>query len=127
MPNYELATRYVCEAMGKYIIPNGNSTLVPGAHGQLRYFRPHESIADAWVLVEWIQRNNAGWRFSILGGDTSDSGFFGWRAEFFGHFAAAQNYGQRHASTRAVAASLAIFLAACKVLLTDEQLKECGI
>src|SRR4051812_27764622 len=60
------------------------------------------SIADAWRVVAEIQRRFPGWRFSLLGGDTSYGYWypggigtdamvdksrrevFGWRASFFG-------------------------------------------
>jgi hypothetical protein len=72
-------------------------------------------------LVEQIQKDRPGWRFSLLGGDvcfgykTDKKGkhvrkngslvvdkkkkaAFGWRAEFFGHEDPSKDYGQRHAS-----------------------------
>ena len=84
-------------------------------------------IAAAWEVVAKVQRQNSGWRFSILGGDVS-MGYlggdvyrgvdedsreaFGWHAEFFGHIDPRLNYGQRHGEAYAETPALAICLAA---------------
>lgn len=74
-----------------------------------------------WKLVEQIQKQRPGWRFSLLGGDkeygyrTNKDGSlkrdrkrnimvveilipFGWRAEFFGHHDPRKDDGRRHSS-----------------------------
>lgn len=83
------------------------------------------SIMLAWAVVERVQQLHPGWRFGLLGGDTTSifyvfgkprGGFFGWRAEFFGHEDAEQDTGQRHGEAIADTAPLAICLAALRAL-----------
>lgn len=92
------------------------------------------TMAQAWAMVEEVQRKHPGWRFSLLGGDVSmgylrrkngdyrRSGHglmvdeasregFGWWAEFHGHLDPRCNTGQRHASEWAATPQEAIRLA----------------
>ncbi len=102
---------------------------------QKHYFCPSTSIADAWLLVEAVQKQHEGWRFSLLGGDrtmgyrtNADGSFktdktgravvdetsrfsFGWKAEFFGEVDPRQNYGDRHASVYSESETRAIVIA----------------
>ena len=72
-------------------------------------------IGAAWQVVEKVQADNPGWRFSLLGGDEG-----WWNAEFFGHIDPTKNYGQRHSSEYAPTAPLAICLAALRALENKE-------
>jgi len=83
-------------------------------------FKPDTDIADAFLVVERINELHSDWRFCLLGGDTTDSGFFGWKAEWFGCFDAKKNCGDRHAQAFADTAPMAICKAALKVMEGSE-------
>jgi len=80
------------------------------------------NTAAAFEVVDCVQANHPGWRFSLLGGDGEDlgkgqllpttAGSGQWQAEFFGHADPKQNYGQRHGQAYADTRALAICRAA---------------
>lgn len=82
-------------------------------------WNPYDNIEQALMLVDKIQSSN-GWRFCLLGGDTTESGFFGWKAEFFGDYVSANNYGQRHGIAYAPTRAAAICDAIIKTLEEGE-------
>jgi hypothetical protein len=88
-------------------------------------------VGAAMRVVTEVQRKNPGWRFTLLGGDSS-SGYignvpqngvdrsqlfaYGWEARFFGHRDPELNWGQEHSHEHADTAPLAICLAAINAL-----------
>jgi hypothetical protein len=80
-------------------------------------------IASAWEVVAKVQRDQPGWRFVLLGGDSRMGRWSGkpWKAEFFGHADPNQDYGQRHGEAYADTAQLAICLAALRATTPDSE------
>jgi hypothetical protein len=105
---------------------------------------PSTDMDAAWQVVRAIQEQHPGWRFSLLGGDTSmgyasdgkgnflrdkkhnlivveDSRVpFGWHAEFFGQLDPRGDYGDRHGTARADTPARAICLAALRAVGVEE-------
>lgn len=88
-------------------------------------------MSAAWEVVEAVQTQHPGWRFSLTGGDTSFATVypstggirvdrerrvaFGWHAEFFGHEDPEIDTGQRHGEAYARTPMAAICLAALAI------------
>jgi len=94
-------------------------------------FAPSTDTAAAFEVVDCVQTNHPGWRFSLLGGDGEDlgkgqllpttAGSGQWQAEFFGYADPKQNYGQRHGQAYADTRALAICRAALMAVEAQER------
>jgi hypothetical protein len=121
--------------------PCDHAACYPAAAGPAEY---SQNISAAWQVVRAIQEQHPGWRFSLLGGDTSmgyasdgkgnflrdkkhnlivveDSRIpFGWHAEFFGQLDPRGDYGDRHGTARADTPARAICLTALRARGVEE-------
>lgn len=105
---------------------------LPKDHGRCRLPSYSSNMLGAMRVVQRVQTLYPGWRFSLLGGDSSfdyqvigpdnylvdpeNLNAFGWRAAFFGHIDPTKNHGQRHADVWAETPEVAICMAAINAI-----------